>query len=370
MAIAWISARILFSREDTEILNIVLDLFESAVIPRERSVKFFYQGKFLDYPLTAYSVLFQMGLWSGLHAGLSFIKSKLTPRKIIPEEEETVEDWAVQSFGNHLYQTFFKPYTEQFWKISCSELSSRSIPTHTRMSFFNTLRLLFRRRFSKTDWSLIEREMLPTYYPETGFQEIAEHIAEQAKRNGATICLGCRAIGLENTQNNRVRVRYESDQLEKQIEGSHVISTIPLNQLVKMIKPLPPPDVLAAAGRLDYRSLIALGMVTEKQNILNCSYIYVLNRPYNRISEMNEFSPYTSPSGENILVVEIPCLYGSAAWNASREELFDICIGSLAEDGFIMPGDVKRLLLYKMPFAYPHLSQRLYLTTPLSSELY
>jgi protoporphyrinogen oxidase len=30
-----------------------------------------------------------------------------------------------------------------------------------------------------------------------------------------------------------------------------------------------------------------------------------------------------------------------------------MCIGSLAEDGFIAPGDVKRLLLVKSPEAYP-----------------
>jgi len=71
------------------------------------------------------------------------------------------------------------------------------------------------------------------------------------------------------------------------------------------------------AEKLDYRSLIALGMVMEKQNILKCSYIYVLDRPYNRISEMNEFSPTTSPEGENILMVEMPCLRNSVLWSAS-----------------------------------------------------
>jgi len=81
------------------------------------------------------------------------------------DEEETVEDWAIASFGEHLYRTFFKPYTEQFWKIPCSELSSRTIPTHTRMSFINTLRLLLLKPIGKTDSSLIEREILPTYYP-------------------------------------------------------------------------------------------------------------------------------------------------------------------------------------------------------------
>ncbi|KKK73166.1 hypothetical protein LCGC14_2896560, partial [marine sediment metagenome] len=134
---------------------------------------------------------------------------------------------------------------------------------------------------------------------------------------------------------------------QKEIDADYVISTIPLTLLVKMLKPKPPADILDSADKLDYRSLVVLGMATEKQNILGCSYMYLLDRPFNRISEMNEFSPQTSPPGENIIVVEIPCLRDSAAWTASKEELFDMCIGSLAEDGFLGPGDVKRLFLAK-----------------------
>ncbi len=344
-----------FFSDDSEILDIVLELFDNKLIPKPRQVKFLYQDRYLDYPLTANSVLFQMGFWSGIRAVLSFMKSRMMPgkRSSSQDEEETVEDWAIASFGEHLYRTFFKPYTEQFWKIPCSELSSRTIPTHTRMSFLNTLRLLLLKPIGKRDSSLIEREMLPTYYPDTGFEEIGERIADAARETGAQIQIKSKAVKVEQLPGGGMRVRYESEGKLKEIGGSHVVSTIPLNQFAKMLSPSVPPEVLASADRLDYRSLIALGMVTEKQNILNCSYIYVLDRPYNRITEMNEFSPATSPEGENILMVEMPCLRDSVLWSASKKELFDMCIGSLAKDGFLAPGDVKHLLVVKAPHAYP-----------------
>ena len=106
-----------------------------------------------------------------------------------------------------------------------------------------------------------------------------------------------------------------------------MISTVTLNSLAQMLTPTPPPEMLEAAANLDYRSLVVLGMTTEKQNILGCGYMYMLDRPYNRIAEMNEFSPETSPPGKNILMVEIPCLADSAAWSTSKQELFDMCIG-------------------------------------------
>jgi len=344
-----------FFTEDTQILENVLKLFNNTLISQPREVKFYYQGKYLDYPLTPYNVLVQMGIWSGIRTALSFLKSKIFPRKhpSIEGQDETVEDWAIRSFGEHLYNSFFKPYTEQFWKLPCSELSSRSIPTHTRMSFFNTLLLLFWKRVGTTDASLIERETLPTYYPDSGFGEIADKLADAVQQNGDKIYLKSRAVGVDNLEHNRMRVRFECNGEQKEVEGSYVVSTIPLNRFIKMLTPSVPPDVVASALKLDYRALTALGMVTEKQNILNCGYIYVLDRPYNRVTEMNQFSPHTSPSGENIIMVEIPCHRDSPAWTATKEELFNMCIGNLSEDGFLTPGDVKRLLLVRAPNAYP-----------------
>ena len=343
-----------FSGEDL-IVKTVLDIFDYTLEPMPRTVKFFYRNKYLDYPLTAHGVLLQMGFFSGLRVLLSYLKSKLLRYRscTLGTPQETVEDWAISSFGEYLYRSFFKPYTEQFWKIPCTELSSRTIPTHTRMSFINTLWVILHRHFTKTGESLIEREALPTYYPKTGFGEIPEMMAGVIKKAGGNVHLDCEVVGVEKLSGGKVRVAYNQNGQQKEIDADYVISTIPLTLLVKMLKPKPPADILDSADKLDYRSLVVLGMATEKQNILGCSYMYLLDRPFNRISEMNEFSPQTSPPGENIIVVEIPCLRDSAAWTASKEELFDMCIGSLAEDGFLGPGDVKRLFLAKAPYAYP-----------------
>jgi len=344
-----------FFSDEEWIVSTILDLFDYELDPKPRMVKFLYEGKYLDYPLTAQGVLLQMGLVSGLHVALSYFKGKLLPRRssTLGTPQETVEDWAISSFGEHLYRTFFKPYTEQFWKVPCSELSSRSIPTHTRMSFFNTLQVLLHRKLRKDSRSLIERETLPTYYPKRGFGEIAEKITETIKHSGGGIHLNCEVTGVDGRERGKMRVAYDKNGEHKKVDGDYVVSTIPLTSLVKMLNPGPPAEILASADKLDYRSLVVLGMSTKRQNILGCGYVYVLDQPYNRVAELNEFSRQTSPPGENIIMVEIPCLRDSAAWTASKEELFDMCSGSLAENGFLEPGDVKRLFLAKDPFAYP-----------------
>lgn len=344
-----------FFSEDDEIVQTVQELFHGQLQAAPRQVQFYYEGKYLDYPLTAGTVLFQMGYLNGIRSVLSFLKSRALPHHATPVagEDETVEDWALSSFGGHLYRTFFKPYTEQFWKIPCTELSSRSIPTHTRMSFLNTLKLLFLKRLKKRGSSLIEREMLPTYYPPSGFGEIADRVAEAARKAGAEIKTGCRATEIRKQANGMVQVHYECGGQTAVAEGSRIVSTIALHHFIRMMGPEVPSEVKLAAERLDYRALVALGMVTTKQNILSAGYIYLLNQPYNRISEMNAFSPQTSPPGKNILMIEMPVLRESIAWKASKEELFDLCIDSLSKDGFLQPGDVEDLILIKEPYAYP-----------------
>ena len=345
-----------FFSEDQEVLNTVLVLFDTPLQSKSRSVKFYYNSKYLDYPLTAKNILLQMGFLSGIQATASFLKGKLSPRlrtNALKKDDETVEDWAIANFGEYIYRKFFKPYTEQFWKVPCTELSSRAIPTHTRMSFMNTLRLLLHQKMCKTGESLIEREMLPTYYPPTGFGEIAEKIAKMIEKNKGHIHLNSTVVRIAKLPSGKFRIEYYHNGHRKDIEGDYIISTIPLPLLVKMLNPDPPPHIATSIDTLDYRALIVLGMLTNKQNILNCGYLYVLDRPFNRISEMNEFSPQTSPRNENILCVEIPCLQNSIAWTATKEELFDMCVSSLAKDSFLNAGDVKRLFLVKAPYAYP-----------------
>lgn len=344
-----------FFSDDREILNTVLDLFGDSLKPKNREVKFYYQGKYLDYPFTSLEVLFQMGLLHGLRAGISFVLGKVRTLKdgLKSHKDETVRDWAENSFGVYLYRTFFKPYTEQFWNIPCEELSADTIPDHTQMNFVHAQRLLLQRKSQKVDDSLLKREMLPTYYPDRGFGEIARQLENAARQSGASIGVSSRVAGVINKKNGRMAVRYETGGGQKQVECDHVVSTIPIGRLIEMLEPPVPAPVRLSASKLKYRSLVILGIVTTKQDILDASYIYTLNRPYVRISEMNKFSPATSPPGLNLLVVELPCSMGGSRWNISKSDAFALCRDSLASDGFLTEDDVEELILARAPDAYP-----------------
>ena len=58
-----------------------------------------------------------MGIKTSVLSVSSYLKSKLK-NSFVPSKIENFENWAISSFGSHLYKIFFKPYTENFWKVS------------------------------------------------------------------------------------------------------------------------------------------------------------------------------------------------------------------------------------------------------------
>jgi protoporphyrinogen oxidase len=354
-----------FFSEDKEVFQKVMDLFkdEPGEIPySKRIVKMMFRGKYVDYPLSAKSVLFQMGIFSPILSSLSFAKSyirtsiySLLKKKKTQSQNLTVKQWAIDNYGKYLYLNFFKPYTEQFWKIETSELSHRVIPSSKKMDFARTLKHLLINKYLELskrepgELSLVERESLPSYYPKKGFGEIANRIAEQIKRNGGEIYTSQEVDEIVLNSENSFDVKTK----DKTFSGNYVVSTIPLNRIITKIKPLRETEIIQSAKKLEYLSLVLIYLITKKKKILNCQYSYFLNTPYNRIADMNNISEDSSPQDENILAVEISCHYGSKMWKNSNEEIFSMCIQEMEKNNFLKKADITNYKVFKFSSVYP-----------------
>ena len=352
-----------FFSEDEKVFKRVMNLFESEPneIPyAKRRVKMLFKGKYVDYPLSAKSIL-QMGFLSPILCSLSFAKSYIgtyVSSLFIKKKENqnlTVKQWAIENFGKYLYLNFFKPYTEQFWKIKTSELSHRVIPSNKKMDFARTLKHLLIKKYlmiSKREpgkLSLVERESLPSYYPKKGFGEIANRISKQIENNGGKIYTSLEVDEITLNSNNTFVIKAK----DKNFLGNFAISTVPLNKVITIIKPLHEQEIIKSAKKLEYLSLVLLYLIIKKKNVLGCQYCYFLDRPYNRISEMNNFSNYLSPQDENILTVEISCQRESEIWKSSDKNIFSLCMQGIEKDNFLKKEDITNYKVIKIPNVYP-----------------
>jgi protoporphyrinogen oxidase len=93
----------------------------AVMLMRRRLSRIFYRRRFFDYPLALNaSTLGNLGIIEALKIGVSYGKAQLTRRS----PEASLEDFLINRFGDRLYQTFFKGYTEKVWGVPCGEISA------------------------------------------------------------------------------------------------------------------------------------------------------------------------------------------------------------------------------------------------------
>jgi len=346
-----------FSSEKEEILEFIFDLLDNKVRKGTRDVKLYMQDQYLKYPLRAEDIIFKLGPITAFNVVVLFLLEKLDWRKSnYGPFGPNMEQWSIRQFGKGLHNLFFRPYTEQFWNVSCAELSPSCIPTYKNMSFWKTARTLLLSRKRKDNLSIIEREKLTLYYPENGFGTICTSMAERINGTGlAKIHLGTSLSSVyRNPDNSYVITAINQDGDLIEMQPDYLISTIPISSLANAFISEIPDDVIRAANNLHYLSLVSLYIITEKQNALGCMYQYCLNRPYNRIADVNRCT-LTPPGSRklNAISIEKSCRYGDDWWSSSKEEIFERYFPFLEKDGILERKDVVDLEMVKASHAYP-----------------
>lgn len=344
----------LFS-EDPRILNTIRTLFDGGISAGVRDVRLYMSGKYLRYPLNAEDIILKLGAWPSARCFVSFLLTKMSKAPHYGSRGPTMEQWSRRQFGRGLHELFFKPYTEQFWDVKCSELSPDCIPSYKHMSFTRTLKLLVTPRKRRENVSIVDREMLPLYYPREGFGAIADRVAQRLTSAGGSIHTGLRASEARRLKGGGFLVKARNREgEEREFEADYVVSTIPISRFARMITPKIPHEAYEAAQALKYLSLLVLYVATDKRKLLNCMYEYCLEKPYNRITDVNNFTlvPDAQRTG-NMLSIEQSCHMGDRWWKQSKEELFKRYLPHLEEEGILKESDVTALYLLKAPYAYP-----------------
>src|ERR1700730_13613715 len=94
---------------------------DAVMLVRQRLSRIFYRRRYFDYPLKLNAAtVMNMGLFETLRIGLSYGGAQLARRS----PEVSLEDFFINRFGDRLYRTFFKDYTEKVWGVRCREISS------------------------------------------------------------------------------------------------------------------------------------------------------------------------------------------------------------------------------------------------------
>ena len=342
---------------------------DAVMLVRQRLSRILYRRRFFDYPLKlSVETLANMGLVETFLVGTSYMNAKALQR----HPENSLEDFFINRFGDRLYRTFFKDYTEKVWGVPCTEISAEwgaqrikglSVTKALAHAFSSQFRSNTDTAQKATETSLIERFLYPKFGPGQMWEEAARHVVAR----GGEIRLRHRVIGLERTEDKvtGVLVQDEDGGSTRLVPCTFFLSTMPIRDLSAMLKPTDD-RVMRVSANLPYRDFMTAGLLLKKMNRIggratangmppdNWIYIQEPDVRLGRLQIFNNWSPHLVADSANIwLGLEYFCREGDDLWSMKDSRFLDFAAGELEKIGMIDRRDMLDGTVVRVPKAYP-----------------
>lgn len=310
------------------------------------------------------------------HKDLSFKGLSLTEKakaefsrfksSVYKRDENTLEDFYINHFGNAFYEGFYKEYVEKL-------LGRRA----ENMDFQSSRQYIRELSSIGVDENMIlekgnNKKANPKYflYPKLSCGTLWEDYAKRVEESGGIILKGFSVKGLVVENHKVVGASCSSPKGDGVIEGDVFISSMPISDLVSGIKGEDLPRAVSKAVKgLSYRALVSVGLLVNKLNIKNETEIKTLNNmvPYGsiyvcdsdfkvcRIRILNNYSPYLlkKPTNSVWIGLEYFCNEGDNLWSMSDDECVRFATKELASMGIISITDVLDSHRERISKAYP-----------------
>jgi len=317
----------------------------------KRLSRIFYRGRFFKYPLSFLDTFKNLGPVESVLCVASYLKDRVSR----PADDGTFEGWIINRFGRRLYRIFFDVYTRKVWAIPCKDLSADwakqriqglSLKVAVRKAILGT---------RASDPKTLTEEFL---YPRRGPGEFFNRLRDEAAGKGVRFAFDTEVLAVEHDgmRVRAVEIRRGTATGRERVPVEAFVSSMPLPQLVKALRPLPPWPVMAAADKLIFRSYLVANVILDDKDLFPDQWIYVHSPEVRmgRIQNYKNWSPdMTADPAKTSLGLEYFCDEGDALWNKSDPELIDFALEEFARIGI---GSRRKLIdgfVVRRPDAYP-----------------
>jgi len=321
-------------------------------LERPRLSRIYYRKKFFAYPIKLFDALSKLGPLESIKVGLSLIKTRIK-HHIYKIPEITFEDWVVNRFGKRLFNHFFKSYTEKLWGISVKELGADWGAQRMKdLSLWQLLKTFIYKREGQIK-SLIEKFNYPKYGPGMFYERLAEFI----KNNGGEIMLNNKLIKIKH-HGEKIRsviVQNENGEI-LEISADNFISSVPLNEMLKILAPLPNADIMNLVNKMRFRAFFDACLIVNKREVFSDNWIYVHEPEVKllRVQNFKNWSPFmTSDENKTPVGAEYTVWDSDELWQAPDEKIIDLAKKELNDIGLVEQNLCSAGRVIKNRYAYP-----------------
>ncbi len=234
----------------------------------------------------------------------------------------------MNQFGERLFRIFFKTYTEKVWGMSCKEISADWAAQRIKgLSLGSAIKNALLPQSSAKNRDDVVKTLIDTFrYPRLGPGMMWEACANKVRAMGGTVLLGRKVVGSAFDPNARtwtVTTR-TADGTTEQHRGEHVVSSMPIRQLVEQITPRLPEAALQSGSSLRYRDFLTVGLILRERNRFSDNWIYIHdpNVRVGRVQNYKSWSPEMVPDPNFCCYgLEYFCFEGDGLWTTSDDDL-------------------------------------------------
>lgn len=330
-------SHIIFSK-DKEVLNFIVSLLGDNVVRNRRNTKILYKGHYVKYPFE--NGLADLPKQDNFECLYYFVQNLIAKEKGELKPPRNMREWFYYTFGKGIAEKYLIPYNEKIWKFPLKKMSTvwvKRIPQPPVEDIIKSSLGIPTEGYT---------HQLYFYYPKVGgIQSLAKAFEEPIKDRVVT-----------NFEIKRIRKedgKWIISNENEEFEFEKLISTIPLQELIKALEDVPG-EVVEAVENLKFNSLITVGIGVDKAKLNDFSWLYIPDKEVltHRVSFPSNYSPYVAPQGKSLVLAEITYREGDKISRMGNNEIVEKTIEDLHRLGIINKDDVIVTTIYKFKYAY------------------
>jgi protoporphyrinogen oxidase len=336
-----------FFSQDPTVNQFWLDVVGADVRMVDRLTRIFYRDRFFRYPLEARNALWNMGALEAARCVGSYLAQKVAPG-ISDGLEGTFEGWVVERFGRRLFEIFFQAYSEKLWGISCRDLDADFAAQ--RIKKFSLAAAI---------WSALglggglHATLVDRFaYPTGGSGLVYERLAARIRERGGRVETRRPIRGFVHDHGVVRGLHFANGETRC---FDHVISTMPLTQLVRGLGPLPA-LVAGAVEQLRFRNTILVYLNVDARDLFPDQWLYV-HSPELRTGRVTNFRNWVpelhGDSPTSILALEYWCDDEDPLWTESEECLLARAAREIRSTGLIGSAAILDGKIVRVHRSYP-----------------
>jgi protoporphyrinogen oxidase len=333
-------SHIIFSK-DKEVLDFMLKNLGNNKVKNMRNTKIFFKNRFVKYPFE--NGLSDLSIKDNFECIFYFVENLIRKKLGLLKEPTNFKECLYNVFGKGIAGKYLVPYNEKIWNVKTEDMNCEWVKDRLPQP---SLKGLLKASLGIGSEGYVHQ--LFFYYPKLGgIQALTESISKKTKSK-IILNYGVKSI-------KKIRGKFVVSDGKKKKTFSNLVSTIPLPDLIKIIKDPVPVEVKKAARNLKFNSIITVTLGLDTLKLNDISWLYIPDPKdglFNRTSFPFNFSSKTTPDGKTSVLAEITCLYGDDVWKMKDKKIIEHVIDNLHKNKIIDKREISYSKVHHSKYAY------------------